>query len=110
MSTQNQDELKARIAELEVLLKNSNSRVSKGIGKYVMTGLEAGDWNSLSNKEIAKLVSAKFESETTAACIAWYKNKLVKNKKTQMTKELAELQAKLEVAKPEAGKSKAAKA
>jgi hypothetical protein len=49
-----------------------------------------------SNKEVAIMVAHTMNSKTTAACIAWYKNKLKKGLLISGTKAKKETQAELE--------------
>jgi len=79
----NNDNEKRNKDILEML--NTTGRGSVGIGSYVKHSLlnpltEIGKQNwLLTNSEIALKVIEKFESaNTSAACIAWYRNKIKK--------------------------------
>ncbi len=46
------------------------------IKSFVVDNLDK--WKNLTNEQIAEKVKIEFNSKTSAACIAWYKNKLAK--------------------------------
>lgn len=84
----NTQDLQAKIQELEAKLAalggSGQATENKGIGKYVTENLTSPEWKDLTDKQIAKLVSEKFNSKTTAACIAWYKTKQRKALKAEL--------------------------
>lgn len=72
---------------------NSMSKGKKGIGHYVMTDLlnpktQEGMDNWLkSNEDIALIVREKFNSQTQASSIAWYKGKIKKQLQLEVNNE-----------------------
>ncbi len=68
-----------KVVEKKVVQKkvSSNGRV-KGIGKYVVENIKKKKFKNMTNQEIADTVRDKFESNTKATCISWYKQKIKK--------------------------------
>jgi len=54
------------------MLAEKPATSAKGIGKAVYDLLESVEHQHLSYKQIAELISAKFDSKTSAGCISWY--------------------------------------
>jgi len=67
-------EVKKKVTQKKV---SSNGKV-KGIGKYVVENLKKKKFKNMTNQEIADAVRDKFESNTKATCISWYKQKIKK--------------------------------
>lgn len=55
--------------------KTKETPKKQGVGAFVYENLDAGAFDDMSNKDIAILVREHFDSQTTPACISWYKNK-----------------------------------
>jgi hypothetical protein len=56
----------------EMKSQKQTTKTAKGIGNYVYDLLENPDFQSKTYKELAEIVSLKFDSNTTAGCISWY--------------------------------------
>lgn len=68
-----------KVVEKKAIQKkvSSNGRM-KGIGKYVVENLKKKKFKNMTNQEIADAVRDKFQSNTKATCISWYKQKIKK--------------------------------
>jgi hypothetical protein len=56
--------------------KEIPKKINIGIGKFVIEKLISKEFINKTNKEIAEIIRKKFGSNTSAASIAWYKNKI----------------------------------